>query len=191
MLQHNELVMEANIMLKHKLRDERAMRKHRGFSLIEMLVVITVSAALLGICTSILHLLMRSERAGRDHLHQATSAARLARQFRNDVHAAITPPAPGDAARPGWRFELAPGQTVVYRIEPGRVDRTEWERQKLRRQESYDLPAGDTARIEPPGHQRPATACLLLPQANRAELRVEAVVGRDHRFAGDERRSEK
>ena len=53
---------------------------------------------------------MRSERAGRDHLHQATSATRLARQFRDDVHAAIAPPAPGDAARPGWRIELAPGK---------------------------------------------------------------------------------
>ena len=77
---------------------------HRGFSLIEMLVVITVGSVVVGIGVGTLHVLHRTEQTGRDRAAQARIVDRLAQQFRSDVAAAVrqTP-----AAQQGeWQFVL-------------------------------------------------------------------------------------
>ena len=56
-----------------------------------MLVVIAVSTVLMGVAVSVLHMLMRAEHGGRRHVSRATTVARLADQFRSDVHAALRP----------------------------------------------------------------------------------------------------
>jgi prepilin-type N-terminal cleavage/methylation domain-containing protein len=157
-------------------------RARHGFSLIEMTMVMTISSVVLGICTGVLCLLWRSEHAGRNYLHQGTSAARLAQQFCDDIHASIAPPEP-DQVDKSCRLKLAPRRTVVYRMKLGEVSRTEWDGRKLLRQESYDLPETGTARIELTADSKPAAACLMLPQPFGRAVHVEAVSGRDHRFA--------
>jgi prepilin-type N-terminal cleavage/methylation domain-containing protein len=161
----------------------------RGFTLIEMAVVIAVSAVLMGIGTGILGLLLRSERLARDDLGYGRSVSRLAEQFRDDVHAA----AEGPHSRPGqtgWQWQLPPDRTVVYQLKPGTISRTEWVGKVLRRQESYNVPAEGAARIEISPDARPATARLLLDQPGGSQLRIEAAVGRDYRFTKGSKRSE-
>ena len=70
----------------------------RGFTLIEMLVVMTVGSVIVGIGVGMLHVLLRTEQTGRDRVHQAGVLARLAEQFRSDVGAAVRQ-TPGAAAR--------------------------------------------------------------------------------------------
>jgi prepilin-type N-terminal cleavage/methylation domain-containing protein len=157
------------------------MNCRRGFTLIEMVVVITVSAVLMGIGTGILALLLRSQRLAHDDLDHGRSVARLAEQFRDDVHAATgTPQYLPD--RSDWQWQLPSGRTVVYHLAPGVVGRREWFGAKLYRQESYALPAEVAARIEVSADPR-SLACLLLDQPGGSQIRVEAVVRRDHRFS--------
>ena len=66
------------------------MQRRRGYSLIEMLAVMTMTSAILTLATMSIGLIMRSERTGRDSLVATQTAQRMARQFRNDVHAAQT-----------------------------------------------------------------------------------------------------
>ena len=63
-------------------------RSRRGYSLIEMLVVIAVMSVMVTLGTLTIALLMRSERTGGDSLVAAQAGHRLARQFRQDVHSA-------------------------------------------------------------------------------------------------------
>jgi prepilin-type N-terminal cleavage/methylation domain-containing protein len=166
------------------------MHPRRGFTLIEMVIVITVSAVLMGIGTGILCMLLQSERLARRDLHAGTSVARLAEQFRQDVHAAAR--APRNLDRASCRLQLPPDRKVVYLFKPGIASRTEWgSNEVLLRQESYELPAEVVARVEVSADSRPAVACLLLEQPHGGPWRVEAVVGRDGRFTKKPQRSEK
>jgi prepilin-type N-terminal cleavage/methylation domain-containing protein len=80
----------------------------RGYTLIEMLVVITVSTVLLSVAVGVLHVLSRAERSGREHGNRATIVARLADQFRSDVHAALHPIPSEGADKNVWQFALPP-----------------------------------------------------------------------------------
>ncbi len=167
------------------------MHPRRGFTLIEMVVVISVGAVLMGIATAILCMLLQSERSARDDLHAGGCVARLAEQFRQDVHAAAR--APRSLDRASCRLKLPPDRTVVYLFKPGVVNRTEWNgNEVLIRQESYDLPAESAAHIEVAADAQPPVVCLLLEQPHGGgPLRVEAAVGRDRRFTERPERSGK
>ena len=56
--------------------------------MIEMVVLMTGVAAMLGLCTVLLQLFMRLDADSRARVQGATAAARLAEQFRLDVHSA-------------------------------------------------------------------------------------------------------
>jgi prepilin-type N-terminal cleavage/methylation domain-containing protein len=154
------------------------MKKQRyGFSLVEMIVVITVGAALTGLAVTTLASLMHASRAMDDHVYRIATIRRLAEQFRDDVHAAAksqnvsgtlrVPPektgAPGvppakigtrsvpdtiPAVRPtGQRFDLAPNHVVTYVLRPGIVDRTEEVDHVVRSRDSFFLPGKCVASI--------------------------------------------
>jgi prepilin-type N-terminal cleavage/methylation domain-containing protein len=157
----------------------------RGYSLIEMLVVMTVGAVVVGISVAMLHALLRTEQTGRDRVPQARILARLAEQFRSDVGAALRP-IPG-AQPTEWQFALTGDCVVTYRALPGEVRRDERTGGKRVRQESYVLPRGCSAAITVQSKAVPAVASLVIvadaahPAAGR-EMRVTAVLGKDHRF---------
>ncbi len=161
--------------------------RRRGFTLVEMLAALTVGSVLLGIAVSILALLMRIERIGRDQVHQDAVTARLAQQFRDDVHAAARL-APAEAGKQGvWRLVLTPDHTVTYRALPELVERDETVAGKPVRHESYTLPAGWSARLIAPAEGRPplaslSAASLETPGPKDRDVRIDAVVGKDHRF---------
>ena len=159
----------------------------RGYTLIEVLAVIAVSTVLMGIAIEVLYLLSRAESGGRKHAGQAAIVARLADQFRGDVHAALHPTAAENAEKNQWQFTLA-DRTATYRALPGEVQRYEQIAGKTTRRESYVLPADSTAEILVRADPAPATASLVITLPGPAseigrDIRIDAVFSRDHRFA--------
>jgi len=150
-----------------------------------VLVVVTVSTVLLGVAAGLLCLLLRAERGGREHVYRASVVARLSDQFRRDVHAALHT-IPADARRKASGvFALPDDHVVAYRVRRGnRAPRTT--RRKARAAESYASPP---IRRRNCGSRRPAPSMASLvirlptPAADEREIHVDAVVGRDHRFA--------
>jgi len=162
------------------------MNRRPGYSLIEVIVVMVTASTMMAVTVALLYGLLRAERGTRDHIRHSTALGRLADQFRRDVHAAVAPPA---AEERGWRLVLAPGETVVYRAEPGRMDRLRKTGENLQQRESFALPPGTTATIETSSAGDIRTAGLLIapngaePKRSSAQpIRFDAVVGRDRRF---------
>ena len=58
-----------------------------GYSLVELLVVMTIMSALLGVVVTLLTTLLHEHRAASRQRETQTSLARFAEQFRADVHA--------------------------------------------------------------------------------------------------------
>ena len=163
------------------------MTDRRGFSLLEMLVAVTVGSVLMGIGVAILTLLLRLDRTGREHAHRAVVLGRLAEQFRDDVHAALRPMPAGTDHRAPWRLDLGPDRTVSYRITPESVERDETAPGKPVRHESYPLPEGCAARVSLSADRTAQVASLIVapagtPSPTSHQLRVDAVLGRDRRF---------
>ena len=157
----------------------------RAFTLMEMLVVLTVGSVMLGISVGMLHLLLRSERTGRDRVHRAAVSARLAEQFRADAAAAARH-VPIEAPSPTLcQFVLPGDRTVTYWELPEEVRREERIADKPVRQESYTLPDGCSVAVTVNGD--PTLVSLVVthkntpPAAGRA-MRVMALLGKDHRF---------
>ena len=65
-----------------------AMRKRPAFTLIEIAAAMAVTSVLLAIAAGLLHALFRFQEGGQERLRQRVAMDRLARQFREDVHAA-------------------------------------------------------------------------------------------------------
>ena len=89
------------------------MQRRRGYSLIEMLAVMTMTSAILALATMSIGLIMRSERTGRDSLVATQTAQRIARQFRNDVHAAQTATVTSDKQKQSSLTLKSPGHPAV------------------------------------------------------------------------------
>ena len=125
----------------------------RGITIIEVIVVMTGVATLLGLCAVTLQLLLRVNADGQSRLGAATALDRLASQFRADVHAADSaqlvekaggPPAPA----PSLRLANGSRRLVTYEARAGRVDRVESGTGKPTRHESYVLDRGAAVRFE-------------------------------------------
>lgn len=170
-----------------------------GWTLIEMLVVLTVAAVMMGLGVTTIHLLLGSEHEAMKSVRYSASVTRLTRVFREDVHMArrveIPPVDPGKPSllvatigdNHQVRYEL--DAHVVTRIETGSDDGAsrdvfyfppqsrlrcwrEGEAGPIRLE--IDIAAGMKA--------RPKAAA---PQPTRT-VAIEAVPARDHRFEKSE-----
>ena len=116
------------------IRGDRPAR--RGSSLIELLVVITVVAVLLGLCAVTIQVLLRVEADAQARRSASATLGRLADQFREDVHACdvaeVRPAA-------GLRLSRDRGVAITYQAREGRVERVEAVAGQASRYESYDL----------------------------------------------------
>jgi prepilin-type N-terminal cleavage/methylation domain-containing protein len=166
------------------------MNRRRGFTLIEMLVVISIGSTLAGIAVFMLYALLHSHNTGRDHLEYCRNLNRLEGQFRRDVHAAQEMPAVDKEGN----FELKPAApdavTIRYQCLADRIERSETRDDKIVRRESYVLwpDAEPTIQIE---SEPDATYARInispKPQAAKQyynpPVRIEALFGRDSRLA--------
>lgn len=171
------------------------MKRRSGFMLIELLVVITVGSVMMGIAVGLLYTLMQMDGKSRESTQDLSGIARLAEQFRADVHAAsawmpLEQPSQG-AGYPGWKLQCTGDREIEYHAKQGTLYRTETAGGQARSRESYHLPAGTVVAIQSPEPAAvPGLLCLdivpdrSLPVNAGARPRcIEAVLGMNHRYA--------
>jgi prepilin-type N-terminal cleavage/methylation domain-containing protein len=162
----------------------------RGYSLVEMTVVMTVGAILLGIAVTLLGALLQADRSGRAHIERNTTLGRLADRFRRDVHAGRGQPVAekNKAGELTWRFDLDGACSVLYMAGLDEMVRQERVGKTILRQESYALPEDHRATIAVDGSAGSRIVSLTIAPTESSlrpghEIRIDALVGRDHRFA--------
>ncbi len=170
------------------------MTNRRGFTLIEVLVAIAVTAVLLGVAVGLLHAVFYGQQAAHERLRERMTMDRLARQFREDVHAAAGLADAEVAALdqrklPGWRLQPAGGPTIEYWVAGGALVRAEREGGKTTAHDEFALPAGAKVEIRLDAAGKPALARLRIAPGDEASagvappvLVVEGVLGWDRRF---------
>ena len=178
------------------------MNRRKGFSLVEVLVAVTVGSVLLAVAVGLLYALIEMDRTSREHLRLRIAAARLGDQFRRDVHAAVrlTGPQEGAAgngaeATAAWELDLPPDRAVEYRLEEASLLRTERAGGEVVRREWFRLPPHAVASIERSGEQgHPIVSLRITPDLKSPEapawrpVRIDAALATDHRFVNVEGR---
>ena len=164
----------------------------RGWTLIEMLITISLIGTLSGVAVKMLASLLRSEHHGIEHVSRLSTISRLSRQFRTDVHAASgVKIAPDSNATPWLQLTTQAGEDIQYQLHSAGLLRTEKRptgpvlKDLLRLRgthfrclESTTEPRRLTLIIETaaPYPTEPKQAA-----AGGRELYVEAIIGRDQR----------
>lgn len=173
------------------------MSGRRGVSLIELLVVMSISGVLLGTASTMVCMLLSVHKSVRSHVQDSASRSRLAEQFRLDVHAAtaIVRLEPGGAGppAPGWVFRLDGQETLRYVVEPRGIVRCEYRGDKIVGRDVFLFSDDTTAAIEVDSEDLPTVVRLRIESAGGASsdcagpspartISFETVLGRDHRF---------
>jgi type II secretory pathway pseudopilin PulG len=135
----------------------RRQQTRAGKSLIELLVVISISGVLFGLVTFTLTFLLRVQANLEEAALVSRTLSRLSREFRRDVHAApaagVATPAPAadrkeDEPLPLTSLAYSPDRAVAYVFDKGDVVRLESFGGKTRR-ERYSLPRGSRCELRP------------------------------------------
>ncbi len=125
----------------------------RGVSLVEMLVVITIAAVMVGLAATTMHLLLGAEHEATRSLRFSASVARLARSFRDDLHAArdveLPLPEPG---KPAMLVATADGgRRIRYELDAHRATRVETDGADETQREMFYFPPRSQLHFEPAG----------------------------------------
>jgi prepilin-type N-terminal cleavage/methylation domain-containing protein len=163
------------------------MTRPRGFTLVEMLVVVTVGGVLMSLAVTSLVMLLRLEGAARERGRATDALANLARQFRADVHEARSAAARDrvPSAEPrSLALGLPDGRTIVYEAAAGRVIRREEGGPAAPREDWFPLPAPCRAVLALHARHAADVAELTIdaPAPAGLSLRIAAAVARDHRL---------
>jgi hypothetical protein len=115
-----------------------------------MLVVMTVAAVVVGLATTTMHLLMRAEHEATKESRFSASVTRLARAFREDLHAArkVELPDPEPGKPPALVVALDAGRHVRYELDAHRAMRVETDGAVTVRHEDYHFPTHSQLRLE-------------------------------------------
>jgi prepilin-type N-terminal cleavage/methylation domain-containing protein len=165
-------------------------RRPRGYSLLEMVVVIAVTSALAGAVTVMLSGMLRGQSAAADNLMQVRTLSRLDAQFRRDVRAATAADLAEDAQSQTQSLTLTlPAQlTVTYIATQRRVQRVERDGDKITRREEYAWEAPTSARWNKTDTSPPAVSVTfhstdkVSPVVAWEALGTTAVLGSDTRL---------
>ncbi len=162
----------------------------RGITIVEVLIVVTGVAMLLGLCAVSIQVLMRLNADVQGRYGAAVALERLARQLRADAHASETAEMTALDEKAGksaaLRLVFEPNHVVAYESGNGGVVRTESRAGKAVRHETYALTRGAGARFElrDEGSHRLVVLVMTRPAGNsQAEpprpLEVVAFQGKD------------
>jgi len=168
--------------------------RRRGFTLIELIVALSLLATILPLAGGTVYLLLRAQTASADSLADAMTLSRFSRTFRADVHAAQSAHVNGEGSRLDEQavFKLDPPRTISYSGNPaGAIVRTVRNGRSIERREEFRL-AGTRTQFEMAADGR-AVAAVHKPRAltvsggpvvtaTTSTIRIEAFVGRDRRF---------
>lgn len=162
------------------------MTRRRGYSLVEMIVVLTLISVALSSIALVLHSLHRAERRLRDDGDFARTVQRLETQLRADAHAARGGGQIAFGNAPSALTLLMPGeQTVTYTIEPGGVERLVRQGEATKHREWFALAGASLAWSSNSTGPQEYVATLILEASNdrmRADqlaakiIRIDAAV---------------
>ncbi|NUQ66622.1 MAG: hypothetical protein HUU20_29520 [Pirellulales bacterium] len=162
----------------------------RAVTLVELLAVMAVGSAVVGVAVAMLHTVLRAEAVARQRLQTRAAVSHLARQFRSDAHAASRLTAVGQdqpVGGPQWQFQLGPDRRVRYALEIDRLLREESIAGQIRKREAFMLPEETDLAIEPPSDGQAIAALRLFPRPHARDggraIRIEAWLGMNHRFS--------
>lgn len=163
----------------------------RGVSLIETLVLMTVGSTLMGIAVGAIHLLFTMDHNTRQRRQLQASEARLADQFRRDVHAALRLE-PGEASGQSWsvwQLELGADKRIQYQSEPGGLTRLEILQDKTTRREWYPLMESSKVRLDMTSDGPIPIVSLRIASSEEPgnlfppqSVRIDARLGANHRL---------
>ncbi len=156
--------------------------KSHGYSLIELLVVMSLSAVLTGIIVAAMASLLRYDRHITEHVEQRNELQRLAATIRADLHQATD--FQWNAAENTFELEL-PEQHIRYQVIEGRWMRLAGEASNPTRRTAYALSESFECHCEPATARQGARVMIKFNNATNQErpaLRREiiATLGRDH-----------
>ena len=139
-------------MMRRMAANTSARSRRRGITIIEVLIVVTGVAMLLGLCAVSIQVLMKLNADVQGRYGAAVALERLARQLRNDAHASETAEMAVDEKKAGkaadLRLAFEPNHVVVYESGDGGVFRIETRAGKAVRHEKYALARDVGARFE-------------------------------------------
>lgn len=123
----------------------RRARGRRGVTLVEMTVMMTAVAVMLGTCALMLGLAIRLQADGTAGFQRSETLDRLAARFRNDVHAARSAAIDGRTLRLGSEADKA----VEYRVDgEGGLSRVVVDGGKDAAREAYRIPESAGAKLD-------------------------------------------
>ncbi len=168
----------------------------RGWSLIEVVVVMSVAAALIGVTVTMLSGIFRAGRQGMDHMTQAGVINRLAEQFRADVAAARScQPLVGAGAeeaekKSGIVLKSAGQDRVEYVATAQVLERIAYAGENVDRRETYQLGPARRARLEIEQGKPNVVNCVLeqiesspgFGEPTSGPISISAILGRNQRF---------
>ena len=164
------------------------MRRNRGYTLIELLATIGLTSALLTLLAVWLTTALHNQRLAGEHFEQVNTQERLARQFRQDVHAARKV-ARLDPAEPEVRLRLEMGRQreVIYAQQPRVLERQELQGDAVVNREQFMLAPQSVTFEVPEINQRYVVLHMAARDGSREQhltpVRIEANLGSDWRFA--------
>ena len=158
--------------------------QRRGYTLVEVLLAVTLSSIALATVGVMLHGVFRVQRSMSDHAQFIDHLSRLAEQFRNDVHQAKSVEPAGQVCV----VSLSDGKRIEYRIETDGVSRTVRNGDQVLQRDTHFLPVDFTGqwKLDPAGAETKPIAALLIGLVPRddpessddlRQFRVDAVVG--------------
>ena len=153
-----------------------------GTTLIELVVVMTVQTAILGLAIALLSLLITTEKQGRRDVERGMAYDALSDRFRRDAHAAES----AETNATSHELRLASDWRVTYQSTEEGIQRLEFFGEAIAARELFRLPIGYQSQFESEQvsgvtllrlRLKPAAAADGKPSS--AAWQCEAVVGRD------------
>lgn len=162
-----------------------------GYTLVEMLVVISVNSALMAVALALIGLLLKAERQGQRHFERVGTVTRLAQQFREDVASARSATldhdrTDGAAVSPVpflLKLQGSGERTVGYWRDGERLRRVEYQTSQVTGREAYFLAELADAEFLVDG-QNVAVRLAFSDERNcpREGWRIESMLAKDWRF---------
>jgi hypothetical protein len=160
-----------------------------------VVAAMTVSAVLFTTAATMMVLLFRLDRLGRDELTATIAEGRLVADLKADVRSAIDLELEHGDPEDSIRLIGPAGRTVSYLAEDGDLIRRKRWGEGPDQIERYRLRPETISRWEVAGDDSNRRVVLELDapkvskstESGRRILRIEATLGRDHRFEGDQR----
>lgn len=168
----------------HSARPAHSIASHRGFTLIEMLIVITIFVFLLATAAMAIGTLFRAQSDLQDELIDANTTTRLAVQLRADAHLANSAEITREDATTTVRL-LLPNANISYVTEARRIIRRETHGEREVHREVFSLLEGTTTdwalSAEQPAFLTLTTSfvspALRASVARPREYRIETSIG--------------